>query len=165
MAQLFNSFDPTPFPEKDLDADAEEFIVGWAREFPARQAITVRVHLTSPSADAQVAEKIRETVHTYFRHRATVTRRKFRDLLGRGRLSLFIGLFFLATCVALADIVLTSFGDQAIFHIIKESLLIAGWVAMWRPMEIFLYDWWPLRHEWRVYDRLSRATIETLVAV
>ena len=28
--QLFNSMDPSPFIEKDLDDDAEEFIVGWA---------------------------------------------------------------------------------------------------------------------------------------
>jgi len=28
---LFNSLDPAPFREKDLDAAAEAFIVGWAR--------------------------------------------------------------------------------------------------------------------------------------
>lgn len=40
--QLFNSLDPAPFYEQDLDTDAEEFIVGWARhvatarDFPLR---------------------------------------------------------------------------------------------------------------------------------
>lgn len=34
MSQLFNSMDPSPFIEKDLDDDAEEFIVSWAQEFP-----------------------------------------------------------------------------------------------------------------------------------
>ncbi|HKM82407.1 MAG TPA: hypothetical protein VJY15_15780, partial [Candidatus Acidoferrum sp.] len=34
MNQLFNSMDPSPFIEKDLDDDAEEFIVSWAQEFP-----------------------------------------------------------------------------------------------------------------------------------
>ena len=28
MMQLFDSMDPSPFREKDLDPDAEEFIVG-----------------------------------------------------------------------------------------------------------------------------------------
>ena len=32
---------------------------------------------------------------------------------------------------------------------------IGGWVAMWRPMEIFLYDWWPVRAEARLSDRLT----------
>ena len=36
VAQLFESLDPYPFREKDLDKDAEEFIVGWARELPGR---------------------------------------------------------------------------------------------------------------------------------
>jgi hypothetical protein len=36
-----------------------------------------------------------------------------------------------------------------------ESFSIGGWVAMWRPIEVFLYDWWPIRAEARLYDRLS----------
>lgn len=30
LNQLFNTMDPSPFYEKDLDADAEKFIVSWA---------------------------------------------------------------------------------------------------------------------------------------
>jgi hypothetical protein len=41
----------------------------------------------------------------------------------------------------------------------RESLLIGGWVAMWRPLEIFLYDWWPIRPERRLYERLSAMPI------
>jgi hypothetical protein len=26
---------------------------------------------------------------------------------------------------------------------------------MWRPLEIFLYDWWPIRAERRLFDRLA----------
>jgi hypothetical protein len=36
IEQLFNSMDPSPFQERDLDDDAEEFIVSWAQEFPRR---------------------------------------------------------------------------------------------------------------------------------
>jgi len=36
----------------------------------------------------------------------------------------------------------------------RESLTIVGWVAMWRPVEIFLYDWWPLVRRIRVYKNL-----------
>ena len=37
----------------------------------------------------------------------------------------------------------------------KESLIIGGWVALWRPLEILLYDWWPVRAKARLYDRLG----------
>jgi hypothetical protein len=26
---------------------------------------------------------------------------------------------------------------------------------MWRPLEVFLYDWWPIRADARLFDRLS----------
>jgi len=52
--QLFNSMDPSPFIEKDLDDDAEEFIVSWAQEFPPNAAIKLRIHLDQwPAEDPQ----------------------------------------------------------------------------------------------------------------
>ena len=45
MGQLFNSMDPSPFIEKDLDDDAEEFIVSWAQEFPPNAPLKLRVYL------------------------------------------------------------------------------------------------------------------------
>jgi len=46
-----------------------------------------------------------------------------------------------------------------ILYIGREGLTIIGWVAMWRPIEIFLYDWWPIDHRRRVYLSLGRAHI------
>jgi hypothetical protein len=43
--------------------------------------------------------------------------------------------------------------------VLREGLTVAGWVAMWRPMEIFLYSWWPLVGDRRLYDRLSRMPV------
>jgi hypothetical protein len=48
--------------------------------------------------------------------------------------------------------------------LLRESLVIAGWVAMWRPMEIYLYEWWPLRRRRRVYQKLSRIPLEVVLA-
>jgi hypothetical protein len=53
-SQLFNSMDPSPFIEKDLDDDAEEFIVSWAQEFSPNAAIKLRIHLDQwPAEDPQ----------------------------------------------------------------------------------------------------------------
>jgi hypothetical protein len=41
-------------------------------------------------------------------------------------------------------------------------LTIAGWVAMWRPMEIYLYDWWPLRRKSRLYQKLSQMPVQMI---
>ena len=43
-----------------------------------------------------------------------------------------------------------------------ESIVIGAWVALWRPLEIFLYDWWPILAEARLYDRLSAMQVRVV---
>ena len=48
-----------------------------------------------------------------------------------------------------------SLGSGAASEIIGEGMLIIGWVAMWRPLEIFLYEWVPMRRRCRILAKLS----------
>lgn len=163
VEELFNTLDPTPFPEKDLDDAAEEFIVSWARELHKRTPLIVRVQVSGPPEEQRSIERVRETIRTYFAHRAEISRLKFGSLMSRGRVSLLVGLLFLATCMFLANIV-SSLGTGPLFVVMREGLMIGGWVAMWRPLEIFLYDWWPMLAERRLFERLSNATVEVVSA-
>jgi hypothetical protein len=45
LKQLFNSIDPSPFRNKDLDREAEEFIVGWAKDLPHDATLALVVDL------------------------------------------------------------------------------------------------------------------------
>jgi len=45
LRQLFNPMDPSPFRTRDLDPDAEEFIVEWAKEAPKNAPLALLVHL------------------------------------------------------------------------------------------------------------------------
>ena len=58
----------------------------------------------------------------------------------------------------------TSIGGNDLTRIAAESLVIGGWVAMWRPLEIFLYEWWPICARARLYDRLSAVRVEIVYA-
>lgn len=158
--ELFHSLDPSPFPNKDLDRDAEEFIVGWAREFPKRVPLEIRVHLPQ-AVDEELHARIEEAIHNYFAYRSGVTGRRFAQMIGRGWLTLGIGLLFLAICLGGADMA-RRMGDGPIFQIAQQSFVIAGWVAMAQPMSIFLYDWWPIRRERNIFARLSRAKVQLL---
>jgi hypothetical protein len=173
LSQLFNSMDPSPFYEKDLDEDAEEFIVGWAEELPRDRPLELVVYLAKPAdcpaifgrEDAQRTSDdpgplVREAVQNFFAHKMAHARREFSQLMRRGRSSLLIGLLFLAACLSLSR--LFDAEEPATFFA-RESLLIVGWVAMWRPLEIFLYDWWPIRARWRLYRRLSAMTAKVHV--
>ena len=155
LRQLFHSIDPSPFRERDLDPRAAEFIVDWASDLPADAPLALAVYLERRSDLPDEAAAVRESVREYFRSRAASTRRSLRDLFRRGRLSLAIGLAFLGGSIALGDVLAEYFSESTVAELIRESLLIGGWVAMWRPLEVFLYDWWPIRAEARLFDRLS----------
>jgi len=158
--QLFNSMDPSPFRERDLDASAEEFIESWAREFPAGCEFALRVHVEQwPAEDP--TELIRDAVHNYFAYRARQDDLEFRRLMQEGRTSLMIGLVFLACCLLVIKILAGSSTDTWA-GVLRESLTIAGWVAMWRPMQIYLYDWWPVRRRGRMQRKLSLMPVEVV---
>jgi hypothetical protein len=163
FAQLFNSMDPSPFLDRDLDAEAEEFIVSWARELPAHRELELVVHLATPTAPEATVETASAVRH-YFATRAALKQGEFRLLMRRGRLSLGVGLLFLSVCLLLSELAI-KLGWPVASHIVSEGLTIAGWVAMWRPLQIYLYDWWPLRDERRNYERLARMRMRVLPTV
>jgi hypothetical protein len=155
LRQLFNEIDPSPFHEKDLDAKAEEFIVGWARELPRDAPLALLVHLDRPTGVANDAAVLRDAVREFFGQRSLEERRRLRQLLRVGRTSLVIGLAFLGLSIGVGDVAASLLRERQLGEILRESLLIGGWVAMWRPLEVFLYDWWPIRAEARLLERLS----------
>jgi len=160
MNQLFNSMDPSPFVDKDLDREAEEFIVNWSQEFSSGDPVTLTIHLEHwPETDP--GPVLSEAVHNFFAYRAKLNRLEFRRLLKQGRTSLVIGLGFLAVCLFIGRVLLAhETGTWAGF--VRESLTIVGWVAMWRPIQIYLHDWWPVRRKGRAYEKLSRMPVEVV---
>jgi len=158
LRQLFNAIDPSPFRERDLDPRAEAFIVDWSRDFPTAAPLALVVHLERAAGRPDEAVILREAIHEFFAQRAATSRRDLRQLFSRGRISLAIGLVFLTSSIVIGD-VLSSYFQESWVHILLESLLIGGWVAMWRPLEVFLYDWWPIRREIRLFDRLSAMSV------
>ena len=164
VKQLFHSLDPTPFRERDLDPSAEQFIAGWASELHGDAPLGLVVHVDGRATSAAEAAELRQAVQEFFKQRAVITRRRLRQLLRNGRTSLLIGLAALALSIALGDLVASVLSGGRFGGIFRESLLIGGWVAMWRPLEVFLYDWWPIRAEARRFDRLSDMTVHVVAS-
>jgi len=155
LRQLFDEIDPSPFQERDLDPKAAEFIVAWSRNLPASAPLGLVVHLDRAAGPPEEAALLRDAISTFFGQRAVAARRQLRDLFRRGRISLAIALLFLAVSIAVSDALAVSFPDSHFTGVLREGLSIIGWVAMWRPTEVFLYDWWPILAEARLSDRLS----------
>jgi hypothetical protein len=159
ISQLFHTLDPFPFRDKDLDADAEEFIVSWARELPPDQPLKIVVHVPEAQASTPEARELDAALKRYFDHRAQAIRRELRELFRIGRRALAIGLTVLSLCILGTQTVTTEL-TSPLGRFLGESLTIFGWVANWRPIEIFLYDWWPIVRRRNLYRRLAAARVE-----
>jgi hypothetical protein len=160
LRRLFHSIDPAPFRDRDLDPEVEEFIVDWSREVPSSKPLALRVRLDRPPEAPDEADVLRDAIHQFFARRATSTRGRLRRLFRMGRISLAIGLAVLTAFATAAQVVTRQTTAGGLGQVLHESLLIGGWVAMWRPLEVFLYDWWPIRAEARLFDRLATMPVQ-----
>lgn len=153
LDQLLDSLDPAPFRKRTLVPEAEDYIIACARDLPRRQLKLV-LYLPEELSGKINATALSGTVKNHFAYRAESSRRLLRQVLRNGGVSLLIGLTFLITCVGLREL-LGPRPPSWMGRILKEGLLVCGWVAMWRPIQVFLYDWWPLLGDCRLFRRLE----------
>ena len=159
LARMFNSLDPSPFRERDLDAQAEEFIVGWAQEAPRDASFGIIVDLPVSEIDTDTERVVAEAIRYNFADKALSQTRRLRELMREGRFTLVIGMSVLAAALLASRTIAAVSAPAAPERIISESLLILGWVANWRPLEIFLYGWWPIVRRRTLYRRLADARV------
>jgi hypothetical protein len=124
LEQFFNTMDPSPFHEKDLDQDLEEFIVSWATEYSLHDPLRLVVYLQNRPPDIDAQSVIEQAVRNYFAYKTGLNQREFKQLLREGRLSLLIGLLFLTLCLGGGQ--MASRLDIPGANIMETSLTIAG---------------------------------------
>lgn len=156
LNKLFDLMDPSPPYKQDLHPSVVEHIVESARELPARARLVLVLHVGQVAPQARSDQAVSDAIRAYFAHRSTYAQRKLRLHLRRGVISLTIGLVFLATTLTASQLL----GEGSFSTTLRHSLEIGGWVALWRPMEMFLYDWWPILGDKIFYRRLARMPVQ-----
>ena len=162
IMQLFNSFDPAPFHEKELDSDAEDYIIHTIKDFPAKTQFKIIIHLPPDLATTEKGRTLDQAVHNHFGYRMLVAERDFRQKFKFGRISLLIGLSFLAIALLARQIIPPHLSDQLLAQLFADALLIFGWAAMWEPITILLYELWPIVQMRNIYKNISVMEIEII---
>jgi hypothetical protein len=159
--QLFDGRDPAPFRERDLDEHAVEYLVGTVQELPRNAAFKL-VFWISEEPTPQLSDvTLIEAVRGHFRYEEERLGRQIRQHVRRGQLFLLVGAAVLVVFLTLAELTAAMPPGQ-VRQILREGLVITGWVAMWRPLEVLLYDWWPIVQERRIRQRLRQAPMQVL---
>jgi len=157
--QLFNSLDPSPFLEKDLDDDAFEYIVSSVSEHPLKIKQKIIIYLPQSHRKKISEIEIKRAIHNFFEYKIILAERGIKLKLKEGQFSFIIGITFLVTCMMLSEYVHENV-RTVWAGIAAEGLMIGGWVAMWKPISDVLYEWWPIWKEKKIYRKISDMDIE-----
>jgi hypothetical protein len=158
VLQLFNSFDPAPFHEKELDSAAEHYIIGIVKDFPKKTIFKIIIYLPPDMATTERAQKIPEAIHNHFEYRMLETDRKFRLRFREGRISLIIGLSIL-TVTLIARQLVSQLQNHILGQVLADAFLIVGWAAMWEPITVLLYELSPIIQQKKTYEKISQMEI------
>lgn len=155
LAQLYDSLDPSPFHDKALDPKFEAYLVESARENPPGAPLAIVIH--APAAMHEHDRGIERAIHAHFDYALGAARRRDRYRLRAGHAALLIALGVLVAALAVRSTLPDS--DSTLFQALREGLLILGWVALWRPADVLLFERWEMRNERHHLQQLARARV------
>lgn len=151
----------SPTRKKMLESDAEEFIVEEAETFPRKAAINIKIHLAL--SEVKHKDDIAPAIHRHFGYRREQSQKEYKRTLQYGWRILFIALGLLAVIFTLSEIAIRLAPDNKLVLLIRESFIILGWVALWRPMELLLYDWYPIKQKINLFRRLEQSNVQVII--
>lgn len=157
--QLFDYRDPAPFRERDLDEDFVKYVLTSLREIPNPKAVKLMISFPNKIAEEVKVDVIENAIHTFFEYEVELSRRDMKLNFKEGQNALIFALMFLSICVAIS-----SFGLKDVTGWLqltfKEGLTVIGWVALWKPMNLFLYEWWPILERMKRFEILNTIPVE-----
>ncbi len=159
VGQLFNSFDPSPFVEKDLDDDASEYIITAVRENSLNTKMRILIHLPKNKKNRTPELEIKQAIHNFFEYKEVIAERAVKKCFQEAKRSFVVGISFLAFCLFSVEAI-HKFFFNITSRLFAEVLTIFGWVAMWKPISNVLYDWWPLQQEKKVHHKIAEMEID-----
>lgn len=155
LEQLYDSFDPAPFPDKALDRRVEAYLVESAGEHAHREPLEIALH--APPELAPRLPDIADAIHAHFELAHSLAESRHRRRRRVGRFAMLAGLLTLAAVLALRQslaMVPPPFGE-----VLSEGLLILAWVALWRPIESIGFDSWESRLERGLLRKLAEVPV------
>lgn len=156
--QLFNTLDPAPFFEKELDPAAEDYIFNAIDDLPHAQPVKMVVYLPADVINEDLMGTIPSAVRNHFLYKSAQAGRELRRLFRRGRTVLLIGGAILLGCLFARQIIIAG-PTMLIPSVVAEAFVIFAWIAMWEPGQIFLYSWWPIVRKKRIFEKAAEMEV------
>lgn len=154
IEQLFDNRDPAPFRERDLDPDVAEYLLGACADLSSQPDLAIVFWLEQPAPSVE----LEHAFQAHFEDAIARLHRRRRRERRTGTVMLLLGIVLLVVLVSLGRLLGASV-PGSVGAVLEEGLVIASWVVLWRPVEILIYGWIPLRHERQLIERLLAAKL------
>ena len=158
VEHFFDNRDPAPFRERDLDPALADYLVDGAQDLRREPAMQIVFWLSKPCDPGEIESAVR----SHFDYQLERARRRRREQVRTGWTMVSIAAVAVVLLIALGEIVIDTW-KGTLGVALSEALLISGWVLMWRPVEVLIYDAIPWRRERRVFRALRDASIDVRV--
>jgi hypothetical protein len=155
VEHLFDNRDPAPFRQRDLDPGLVEYLVGAAHDLARAERLRLAFWVEQPCTPGDVERGVR----AHFEYELERIRRRRREQVRTGWLGLAIAVVAVIALLGLSELVTRAVAGT-LGAGLGEALVISGWVLMWRPAELLIYDGIPWRRERRALRLLRDAAIE-----
>ena len=156
--QLLIAPDSLFFGRRMLNADAEEIIIEDAAIAPANDQILLKIHLGNNEIRSR--DEITTAIHQHFTYRRKKSERQLKKILHLGWQSLLTSIIFFGLLVFLTFIIVKLLPEGRVSLTFRELLIILGWVALWRPADLLLYEWRPIKRDVNLFRKLEQCQVE-----
>ena len=160
LAQFFAVSEPDPFDPRARFAPGLETIISELKPTALIKKVRATIVLPPDQLAPDAEARLREAVARYCQHHITQNRQELISLRWQGLKALQNGLIFLGACLLLSTLFENAeMLPEWLRRFAGEGFLIAGWVSLWHPIEILLYEWWPFSRQINIYESIMRMDI------
>ncbi len=135
-----------------------------ARSRRDRNIGTVAVHLPDAEIVPGLEERLTAAIADYCDAQIGVASQKKREVRLAGLTALRIGLVCWAICLAISVLFEKLLADRLLGRLLGEGFIIAGWVCLWHPAELLLYEWRPHARAVKRYKQIKSMDIRLVPA-
>jgi hypothetical protein len=153
--RLLDQRDPAPFRDRDLDPGLVEYLVEAADDLGSESRLRVVFWLAEPCPPKEIEVAYR----AHFEDTLRSLSRRNRQRRQIGASTLVVGMVLLVVLFSLSQLIRTA-STGAVASALAEGLVILSWIVLWRPVDVLLFDWIPVRQERRTVEKLLRAQVE-----
>ena len=154
-----------PEPDSEMFVSGMDYLYSDIKTYSRHEKFKITIGLPQEKITEGLMDKTREKMKRYCRFKIEENEKELIALRHEGFNALRVGITALVVCLVLATALTLAAKSginnilAALLAIVGQGFVIAGWVAMWHPAEILLYDWWPFRRDIRIYQQIVDADI------